>query len=237
MLVFDFGVDGRVCVSIEVRYRKDQHFAIVRSFYRQQELIFLVADERDVILRRTKHGRHQTADLYRLNVSMDIVRTAFLDYVAAINDLYEKPRWYHGLCMNCTTTFYRLPNSRYPHRLPCSWPTAARRHFTRTVCWTEHCPSTNFSNSRGSTTSPTQRRRPILETISAASWKGADMNDDIPALLKVHEYFRGASDDALRDVRMRPGSLLRGWGRRPSTGGIRRLDWVHSSRPIEGGEG
>lgn len=113
VLVFDFGVDGRVCVSIEVRYRKDQQFAIVRSFYRQQELIFLVADERDVILRRTKHGRPQTADLYRMNVSLDIVRMALFDYVAAINDLYEKPRWYHGLCMNCTTTFYRLSNSRY----------------------------------------------------------------------------------------------------------------------------
>ena len=30
--------------------------------------------------------------------------------MGAINDLYEKPRWYHGLCANCTTSFYRLPN-------------------------------------------------------------------------------------------------------------------------------
>jgi len=112
VLVFDFGADGRVSISIEVRYRKGQQFAIVRSFYRQQELIFVVADERDVILRRTKHGRPQTAHLYRLNVNVDRLRTAFLDFVGAINNLYEKPRWYHGLCMNCTTTFYRLPNSR-----------------------------------------------------------------------------------------------------------------------------
>ena len=40
------------------------------------------------------------------------LRTAFLDYVAAINDLYDKPRWYHALCANCTTSFYRLPNSQ-----------------------------------------------------------------------------------------------------------------------------
>jgi hypothetical protein len=31
--------------------------------------------------------------------------------IGAINDLFEKPRWYHGICANCTTTFYRLPNS------------------------------------------------------------------------------------------------------------------------------
>lgn len=112
ILVFDFGSDGRICISIEVRYRKGQNYSILRSLYRQQELIFLVSDERDAILRRTKHGRHQTAHLYRFNVGVEEGRTAFLDYVGAINSLYETPRWYHGICANCTTSFYRLPNSR-----------------------------------------------------------------------------------------------------------------------------
>jgi len=112
VVVFDFGTDGRVCMSIEVRFRRGQGFSITRSLYRQQELIFLVADERDVILRRTKHGRPQTAHLYRLNATPGEIQTAFLDYVATINSLYETPRWYHGICANCTTSFYRLPNSR-----------------------------------------------------------------------------------------------------------------------------
>jgi hypothetical protein len=112
VLVFDFGSDGRVCVSIEVRFRKGQNYSILRSLYRQQELIFLVADERDVILRRTKYGRNQEAHLYRFHVSAEELRAAFLDYVEAINRLYQTPRWYHGLCANCTTTFYRLPHSR-----------------------------------------------------------------------------------------------------------------------------
>jgi hypothetical protein len=113
VLVFDFGPDGRICISIEVRYRRGQGFAIVRSFYRQQELIILVADERDVILRRTKHSSNQTGRLYRLTVSPDVVRTSFLDFLDAINGLYEKPRWYNGLFANCTTTFYRLPHGRW----------------------------------------------------------------------------------------------------------------------------
>jgi hypothetical protein len=61
VLVFDFGSDGRVCMSIEVRYRKGQNYSILRSLYRQQELIFVAADERDVILRRTKYDRNQEA--------------------------------------------------------------------------------------------------------------------------------------------------------------------------------
>jgi hypothetical protein len=112
VLVFDFGPDGRVCMSIEVRFRKGQRFSIARSLYRQQELIFAVADERDVILRRTKYGPPQEAHLYRFNAPPEEVRAAFLDYVGAINRLRETPRWYHGLTANCTTSFYRLPNSR-----------------------------------------------------------------------------------------------------------------------------
>ena len=113
VLVFDFGPDGRVCVSIEVRYRKGQTYSVLRSLYRQQELTFVVADERDVILRRTKYGRPQEAHLYRMNVPPEEVRAAFLDYVGAINSVWAAPRWYHGLTANCTTSFYRLPNSRW----------------------------------------------------------------------------------------------------------------------------
>jgi hypothetical protein len=129
VLVFDFGPDGRVCISIEVRYRKGQDFAILRSLYRQQELIFMVADERDVILRRTKYGPEQSAWLYRLRVSPERLRSAFLDYAGAINDLHDNPRWYHGLCANCTTTFYRLPNSR----LILDWRVLANRHIDRAL--------------------------------------------------------------------------------------------------------
>ena len=113
VLVFDFGTDGHICMSIEVRYRKHQEYSILRSLYRQQELIFVVADERDVILRRTKCGLSQEALLYHFHAGVEELRTAFLDYLEAINNLHDTPRWYHGLCANCTTTFYGLPNSRF----------------------------------------------------------------------------------------------------------------------------
>jgi hypothetical protein len=113
VLVFDFGPDGRVCLSIEVRYRKGQKYSLLRSLYRQQELIFVVAEERDIILRRTKHGRNQETYLYRFKSDPDELRTTFLDYVGAINGLCETPRWYNGLFANCTTSFYRMPGRRW----------------------------------------------------------------------------------------------------------------------------
>jgi uncharacterized protein DUF4105 len=112
-LVFDFGPDGRVCMSIEVRYRNGQKYSVVRSLYRQQELIVVAADERDVILRRTKRGPNEEAYLYHFVASAEELRSVFLDYVAAIQSLCEQPRWYHGVCANCTTTFYRLPSSQF----------------------------------------------------------------------------------------------------------------------------
>jgi hypothetical protein len=119
VLVFDFGVDGRICMSIEARMQKGQAYSLLRSLYRQQELIFLVADERDVILRRTKHSRGQEALLYRLISDPDELRATFLDYISVINSLYETPRWYHGLFTNCTTSFYKLPSRpvRYDWRV------------------------------------------------------------------------------------------------------------------------
>ncbi len=129
VLVFDFGVDGRLCISIEVRYRKGQDYSVLRSLYRQQELIFLVTDERDTILRRTKYGRGQEALLYRFNASPEELRAVFLDYVSTINSLYEAPRWYHGLCANCTTSFYRLPS----RRVRCDWRVIANARLDQAL--------------------------------------------------------------------------------------------------------
>lgn len=112
VLVFDFGPDGRVCISIEVRYQRGQKYLILRSLYRFYELIFLVADERDAILRRTRYGPSQEAHLYRLVTPVEEMRTTFLDYIDAINALNHSPRWYNGLSTNCTTAFYRLPSRR-----------------------------------------------------------------------------------------------------------------------------
>jgi hypothetical protein len=112
-LIFDCGPDGRVCMSIEARLLKGQEYEFVRGLYHQQELIFLAADERDVILRRTKYSQNQTAYLYRFNVGAEELRAVFLDYVGAINSLREKPRWYHGMLTNCVTAFYQLPSTRW----------------------------------------------------------------------------------------------------------------------------
>ena len=49
ILSFDFGDQGHICFSIETRTERGESYSAVRGFYRQFELIYVAADERDVI--------------------------------------------------------------------------------------------------------------------------------------------------------------------------------------------
>lgn len=112
MFVFDFGPDGRLCFSIEVRYRKGQEYDFLRSLYRQQELMYVVSDERDAILRRTKFLPNQQMYLYRINIDPLTLRAFFFEYATQVNALADAPRWYHGLTANCTTGIYLQSRAR-----------------------------------------------------------------------------------------------------------------------------
>ena len=112
MFVFDFGADGRLCFSIEVRYRMGQEYDFLRSLYRQQELMYVVSDERDAILRRTKFLPNQQMYLYRINIDPLTLRAFFFEYVTQVNALADAPRWYHGLTANCTTGIYLQSRAR-----------------------------------------------------------------------------------------------------------------------------
>ena len=69
--------------------------------------MYVVTDERDSILKRTKYTSGQDVYLYRLRAEPEEMLRCFLDYVNSTNALTEAPRWYHGLTANCTTSIYR----------------------------------------------------------------------------------------------------------------------------------
>jgi hypothetical protein len=98
--------DGRhLAVSIETRKEKGEEYSPVKGFFRQYELYYVVADERDVIGLRTNQ-RGETVQLYRPRGASDKGRALLLDYVREINALAERPRWYNALTHNCTTTIW-----------------------------------------------------------------------------------------------------------------------------------
>ncbi len=101
---FQFADAPPVCFSIETRKETGERYSALGGLYRQYELIYIVADERDVLRVRTNFRSGEDVYLYRLVGSPERARERFLDYLAALNQLYAQPRWYNALTTNCTTS-------------------------------------------------------------------------------------------------------------------------------------
>jgi len=100
---WDFGPDGNLAISIETRKEKGETYSALLGFFRQYELYYVIADERDVVGVRTNHRGEHTY-LYRIRGTPERARAILLDYLATANRLAQRPQWYNALTHNCTTT-------------------------------------------------------------------------------------------------------------------------------------
>jgi hypothetical protein len=103
MLSFGFQGKKYLCISIETRKEVGEDYSTIKGFFRQYELMYVVADERDLVRLRTNYRKDEIVYIYRLNGEKKIFRKIFLDYIRYINRLKEKPEWYNALTGNCTT--------------------------------------------------------------------------------------------------------------------------------------
>jgi hypothetical protein len=97
-------------ISIETRPEVGEGFDPVASLFKQFELIYVVGDERDLVRVRTDY-RGENVYLYRLNSSPDSVRRLLMIYLVRINELADKPEWYHLLTNSCTINIVRYANA------------------------------------------------------------------------------------------------------------------------------
>lgn len=119
ILSWSFEDGQRLAISVEVRKRKDQGYSAWKAFFRQYELVYVAADERDVIKLRTNYRREQVY-LYRVRTTKAGARALLVSYLEAMNAIARKPLWYNALAANCTTVI----RQRVLHaggRLPLSW--------------------------------------------------------------------------------------------------------------------
>jgi uncharacterized protein DUF4105 len=109
-LSFIFDNAPPLSISIETRPEVGESFAPIASLFKQFELIYVVGDERDLVGVRTNY-RHEAVYLYRLNTSHDDARRLLLVYLARINDLADRPEFYHLLTNSCTINIVRYANA------------------------------------------------------------------------------------------------------------------------------
>ncbi len=116
---FQFDNAPPVCFSIETRKERGESYSAIGGFYRQFELIYLVADERDVLRVRTNFRQGEDVYLYRSTLTPAAARERFMEYVHALNALHRQPRWYNAATTNCTTAI-RSQHSE-AERIPWDW--------------------------------------------------------------------------------------------------------------------
>jgi uncharacterized protein DUF4105 len=100
---FQFSDALPLCFSIETRKIIGQQYSTLEGFYRRYTLIYVVADERDVVRLRTNY-RREDVYVYHTLASPAQARQRFREYISALNSLHENPRWYNAVTSNCTTS-------------------------------------------------------------------------------------------------------------------------------------
>lgn len=99
---WEFADGPPLAISIETRKEKGESYSSIRGFFRDYELYYVVADERDLVRLRTNY-RGEQVYLYRVKMPIEIARALLVDYLEEATRLAARPRWYNAATHNCTT--------------------------------------------------------------------------------------------------------------------------------------
>ena len=112
--------DGeRLACSIEVRREKGERYHPLKGMFRQYELIYVWATERDVIGVRTRCRKKSVTHLFEAVVlGLGNERRMLESYLRRTNKLSKDPEWYNTITNTCTTNIVGHVNEVYPGRVP-----------------------------------------------------------------------------------------------------------------------
>ena len=103
LVSWDFAEGPPLAISIETRRERPETYSAIRGFFRQYEIVYVAADERDLVRLRTNY-RGEHVYLYRLRAPPERARALLLDYLETMNALRVRPAWYNAFTDNCTTS-------------------------------------------------------------------------------------------------------------------------------------
>lgn len=115
---FEFTNGDFLSISIEARKTKDQIYSVWKGFLRTYPLIYVAADERDVVLLRA-NLRKDKVYVYPVKLSKpENARLLLVDMLTRMNELTTtKPAWYNTLFANCTSSIVGHINKLSPGRI------------------------------------------------------------------------------------------------------------------------
>lgn len=106
-----------LAVSVEVRREKgEEGFSPRMGLTQQYEIMYVVADERDLLYRQTI-VRDGPTYLYRTTASPQAARELLVSMLNRANQLADEPQFYNLLTNNCTTNIAEHVNLIRPNKI------------------------------------------------------------------------------------------------------------------------
>ncbi len=119
IMVFEDDDGQRIACSIEVRREQGERYHPIKGLFRQYELIYVWATERDVIGVRTRCRKKSVTHLFEAVVlGPGNERRMLESYLRRSNKLSIDPEWYNTITNTCTTNIVAHVNEVYPGRVP-----------------------------------------------------------------------------------------------------------------------
>jgi len=119
ILSFEMDDGTRIACSIEVRRERGERYHPLKGLFKQYELIYVWATERDVIGVRTRCRKVSVTHLFEAVVlGPGNERRMLESYLKRTNKLSEQPEWYNTITNTCTTNIVNHVNEIYPGRVP-----------------------------------------------------------------------------------------------------------------------
>ncbi|RWR09469.1 Lnb N-terminal periplasmic domain-containing protein [Paenirhodobacter populi] len=113
LVSFGFAGGDHVVFSAEIRRERGEVFNELGGFFRQFELVLIVATERDIVRLRTNY-RKEEVSLFPVSLTPDQRREMFMAYVGLAGRLEQRPEFYNTVTANCTTVVWRIARMVYP---------------------------------------------------------------------------------------------------------------------------
>ncbi|MFO0789149.1 MAG: DUF4105 domain-containing protein [Pirellulales bacterium] len=110
------GAPEHLAVSVETRKERNEKYNPIEGSLHQYELIYVVADERDVIQFRTVYNGEQVY-LYHTTATPEASRELLVDVLNRVNELAARPEFYDTLTNNCTSNIVQHVNRIKPNRI------------------------------------------------------------------------------------------------------------------------
>ena len=117
MLSFALGDGRHLVASVEARLERDEVYSPTAGSARQYELMYVLADEQDVLGLRAE-VRGESIYLYRSVATPDQSATLLKDVLRRVNAIAAEPEFYDSLTNNCTTNLVDHIDRLRPGTIP-----------------------------------------------------------------------------------------------------------------------